>query len=410
MADFRVKTPAVDPTAFAEVLQRKAQMEQQQLNIETERKQGRFKRILEAVQGGQAIAANMVDLATKRNELEATRKQQKAQQELTDLVGEPSTLPPSSDPKLDAIMQANFKAEREKRLIQSLSQAAPKDFNKALLDEKLGSPEKQFAPQQASIEFADGSIKPATFKGGKYYYANTDVLIPPSDIAGRGFGLVPVTNSDGSVSYVSRSTAQKAGTVSTATEKTSIVDNKPLKTSINQLQTSEVGRLEKLKEDFNVDPAVKAAITKQGDYKIASGAVETQNWVGDAAMISVAAKGLGRDVGNLSAEEQERYKTSPELIRKVKNKWSRWTTGIIPPQDREDFREALRVAEAKNNEVLDKKIDTYGRVAANRIKSLDPEFAKSYLYEKSPSTELKPIEQMTLEELEAEEKRLTGKK
>lgn len=384
MADFRVRTPALDPTALATLLQRKAAMEQEQKNIDRKRRDDQLAHITDAVAAGQTLASNMMKLAEQRS-------QKKGLEDLNTLINTPEIPAPTAssfalaDKGTFGVQpspeQEQAVKSRDAAFLSALVRANPEAGTKALLSSKMGADEKSFAPQQAAIEFTDGSIKPATFRNGKYYYPNTDELIPPSAIAGKGYGLVPMKRADGSVVYVSRSTARELGLNSSAPDSPDVVNKKPVKTAINQLETGEVERLEKTKEDFNVDPAVKAALAKQGDYEIASGAIDTENWVGDAALISIAAKGLGRDVGALSDVEQQRYKTSPAFISRVRTNWSKWTKGIIPPEDRETFREALRIAREKNDHIVQLKRDAYGRVASSRVKGLDPEFAKSYIYD-----------------------------
>jgi hypothetical protein len=259
-----------------------------------------------------------------------------------------------------------------------------------LLAKLLPTQEKSYAPQQAYLEGKDGKAIPATFKDGKYYYANTENLIPPDEMKGKAYRVIAEQNADGSWDYKSGANAKLVNTGSTAPESPAIVNNKPLKTNINQLQKGEVERLEKLKEDFNSNPAIKSVIAKQSELEATLAVVKIGNWVGDAALLSNAAKGMGRDVGNLSVDEQERYRFSPELVANVRSRWSRWTTGVIPEEDRELFKEALRVMREKNDDLLNKQRDKYGRIATHRVKDIDPEFAKNYIYDTESLSDDKP--------------------
>lgn len=383
----------IDPTSIATVMQRRAAMEfEQNQAARTERGQ-QVTRLLEAVTTGQKIASNMMDLAEKRREVKATNT-------ISGIMKEPV-----ADPTLSPT--------RSQRMLDAISQRSPKEFDKSMLEAANPDKERGFAPQQASIELKNGKITPAAFINGKYYYPNSDEIIPPEEIAGKGYGLVPMQNADGSVTYVSRSTARGLGKQSTAPDAPAIIDKKPVKNAVNMLEKGEVDRLDKLKEDFNADLAVKTALSKQADYQMAKSVVGIGNWVGDAAVLSVAAKGLGRDVGNLSEQEQNRYRLSPAIWEGIKTKANLWAKGIIRPEDREAFKEAVRVMDEKNEDILNKKLGVYSRTAKTRIKNLDEDFAKNYLYDQRPSNKdlsSKPIEEMSLEELDAEEKRIMGSK
>lgn len=402
MADFKTRTPAIDPMAFANVLQRKAQMEQEQINKEIDRKNDRFKRITDAVIAGQTIASNMMTLADKRNEMKQKKLEQEAQANIADIASRPPAIPteePSLDPKVNQQRMEALAAERQRELMSNIARSkSAEKYNEALIEKALP---KTDSLRGNALDSGNLSVK---FKGEKerrqvkgtydkinrrlYDWTGKDITDQVEDVA-PAFAPYAAQLGSGEIDFRERTPGER---VSTASDQPDKVDGKTLKTNVNQLHKLEVERLEKLKEDFNTDKAVSAALTKQGDYEVASAAIETGNWVGDAALISVAAKGLGRDVGNLSAEEQERYRASPQIIQKIKSKISRWTQGIIPEEDREAFREALRVAREKNDYIIEKKRDIYGRTAANRIKDLDPEFAKSYIYEYNPLTEKKDID------------------
>jgi len=180
-------------------------------------------------------------------------------------------------------------------------------------------------------------------------------------------------------------------------------------TSLAQLTPTEASVLEKTKEDFNTDEAAKVSRTKQADYDMADSVVGIGNWVGDAAVLSVAAKGLGRDVGNLSTEEQRRYRMSPAILDMIKTKANLWSQGIIRPEDRDAFKEAIRVMKQKNLDILNAKRETYGKLAETRVPNIDATFARNYIYEPAtmtqfdaqPRTGLTPEKKARMEELRA---------
>lgn len=137
MADFRVKDSSIDPMAFANVLQRKAQMEQAQANADREHKDNRLKRITDAVQAGQSIAMNMMTIAEKRGDVKKQKTEAEGQQELIGLFKEPTSVNPA-DP-MAKVMQPAFEADRNKRFMQALVKANLPDTTKALLEQKFES-------------------------------------------------------------------------------------------------------------------------------------------------------------------------------------------------------------------------------------------------------------------------------
>src|SRR4051812_14588679 len=93
--DFRVQTPSIKPTAFADVLQRKQNAEDANMRAEEQRKNDRLKRVLEAVQGGQMIATNMMNMAQKRQELKDQQSMSAGQDKVTTILSSPAPQPPA---------------------------------------------------------------------------------------------------------------------------------------------------------------------------------------------------------------------------------------------------------------------------------------------------------------------------
>src|SRR5262245_42091975 len=102
MADFRTKTSNIDPQAFANVLQRKAEMEQAQINQEQQQEKSRGKRLLDAVVAGQTIASNMLTIAEKRSKAAQNEREQEAQAKISELAAMPPAVP-SQEPSLDPL-------------------------------------------------------------------------------------------------------------------------------------------------------------------------------------------------------------------------------------------------------------------------------------------------------------------
>lgn len=149
--NFDVKTPAIDPRAFAEVLQHKQNAEDANMRADEERRNGRLSRILAAVQGGQQIAAGMMNLAEKREDLKAKKLAAEGQQGLIGIAGEPTP----TDPTL--------LAEQEKRRRQNLIKA-----NMAAMTSQMAKseyPDSQAALerfQQSALEIKDEQGRPIT--------------------------------------------------------------------------------------------------------------------------------------------------------------------------------------------------------------------------------------------------------
>lgn len=154
MADFRVRTPAIDPTAFANVLQRKQQMENEQQRYEQERKDNRLKRITDAIMAGQNIASNMLTIADKRGELKKKQSEAEGRQQLQELFLEPDTLPESNP--LKEQMDPMFKADRDKRFMEAI-------IKSGLPVEKLlemRSPKKTGGKYNTTLEMENGDLIP----------------------------------------------------------------------------------------------------------------------------------------------------------------------------------------------------------------------------------------------------------
>jgi hypothetical protein len=153
--DFRVQTPAIDPTAFATVLQRRRQIEDQNSQAEQERKDNRLTRILAAVQGGQAIAKNMMDLADKRSQsqgraaLEGIMTSPEPQppapmaQSSMAPTSEPFPVAPSTEQVQD---YSNAVTDRRKRLLSALVQANPDEVTKQMAQMAFPEASKGVAP------------------------------------------------------------------------------------------------------------------------------------------------------------------------------------------------------------------------------------------------------------------------
>lgn len=322
--DFTNKTPAVSPTAVAELLQRKAQIENSEQN-------DRFTRMLEAIKTGQGIATSMVNIAdanAKRHGVAAA-----------------SNILKSPVPADQAGQE-----DRTRRLAGALLQGAGSAGAEKLLD-NLTDPalqgNKGFAPQQGGLEVIDKDNKhqviPAVFKNGQYYFANTDKLIPPEIIVGRGLGGLPVTTGNGSVDLVSRTTGSTINTVSTQNapvpekEKGTVSD-------LNRLEKNDRERVFGDIKEAQADPLIVKGREALRPLSIMRTAIVNNNRVLIDRMGGLFHKAATNDSGNLSAYEQ-RDPQIRAIFERLKNAGSMWAKGVPSEQTRKELLQSLDSAE-----------------------------------------------------------------
>ncbi len=93
--DFTVKTPSINPTAIAELMQRKQEIENKQNQQALENYNDRSKRLVDAITTGQQVASNMLNLAEKRQLLNTQASQAAGQQAVQNIVASPTPQPPA---------------------------------------------------------------------------------------------------------------------------------------------------------------------------------------------------------------------------------------------------------------------------------------------------------------------------
>lgn len=347
MADFRTRTPAVDPQAFANVLQRKAQMEQEQLNIERREKQERFKRFTDAVIAGQTIASNMLTVAEKRNQLSQEQNRQAALKNYNELSNKPIPTPElptdlnEMTPEGLARRKADMVTSRAKQLESLLLEAAGPE-KAAEYKLKQLNPNKGFAPQQSSVELSNGKIIPAAFINGKFYYPNTSTEIPPDEIVGKGYGLVPITDSEGNVKMVSRSTAKALGKVGTASGEVP-ESKKETVSSVFELPkekaTAARERIESIKNDKDYTDEI-SKINQAARLEIATRA---KNFTIDEKLGASLARLFG-DAGNISIIEQSTGRENRQIFEQGKQAYQRYIKdGTLTEENRKSIQAAMAV-------------------------------------------------------------------
>lgn len=371
----------VPTAAIIQAYQQKALAEQKSKQEAEAAKEQQWVDTAKIVQAG-------ADMVTKMTEQSKLRAQEDAFKAATLWAGKKNEIDSSTGATFGESPQYNPTLEA------FLAKSNPEEYQKAKIKSMLEgmNPNRSGRDFQLMNYYLKGQQIPTTINYDKT--ANKGYSLTGQDITASLEGAIPawapatVTTNEG-VNMVPRIPGQFSATSATPGKGEKI-------TSINQLSPKETEILEKTKEDFNkiAEPLIK----KQADLDMVLSAVDTGNWVGDAAILSNAAKGLARDVGALSEPEQVRYMIPPSLIRKVKNRWSVWSKGVIPEKDREDFRAAVAAARRVNDGILSTRIKTFGNQAINRTKrasgmTLDPKFAESYMYE-APETAQSEVPQI----------------
>ncbi len=188
--DFTVKTPAVNPEAFANVLQRKRQIENEQNQQALNNYNDKMKRISDAIMAGQTVANNALTLAEKRQTLAdqrtASAGQAKVQQILTSPEPQAPT-PTASSSMLPAAgtfpvqpspeQTQSFEAQKAKR-INDLKAALIQSDRKGVTDiyaKQMFNPEKPTMSLEPQDVMVDGVRTKAAFNKANlaYYDVNT---------------------------------------------------------------------------------------------------------------------------------------------------------------------------------------------------------------------------------------------
>jgi hypothetical protein len=129
------------------------------MRADEERKNGRLKRILEAVQGGQSIATGMLNIAEKRQDVAAKKKAVESVQAIQDISKEPTDVMQPAGPEV----QKAYKDSRQQRLEAAFAGAEPKEYVEAKMKQSMSSNDptnKRY--QQSALEIKDSQGRPTT--------------------------------------------------------------------------------------------------------------------------------------------------------------------------------------------------------------------------------------------------------
>lgn len=399
--DYNFK-PSLDVASIAQLMQKKALAEQDQKNFDRQQK---LKEIEFAVQTGTSLAKGMVELSKQRQQKEfadalASTRMTPGQEtpgamqqptmdrpDVTKMVGgnngpmtvaqgvpqddgtvtpaleqAPSTMGPPTDNPTSTAIRAG-------------ANAAPQQFADAYAGQQFPNPQQMgmYGSGVPVVNKQTGERAFAQFGKDGSVFVNGHKLEP--DQVGtwdREYAPQAIETTGG----VYMAPKLPGSTVSTAGQN---YDQKKGKVSRDQLTVPEATHLDRVKASLEKDTVYEKMAARHTDLQQATANLDTANWVGDATIPSLLAKGLGKDAGALSDQDQKRYNVSPEVWRRIKTKINRWTEGTLTPEDRGDIREALRVADEKNKDLMNKRFEIYEGKARAGVKNVNKEFMHSYL-------------------------------
>jgi hypothetical protein len=268
---------------------------------------------------------------------------------------------------------------QENALLSSAVMVNPDAAAKEILNREFAT-DKSFAPQQGAIELTDGRVIPAILRGGKYYYPNTDTVIPPETISGKGYKqtIISDPNSGNLVGVSGTGSGNVTGITSPSPAK-----KNELKNDWTQLTPLRKKAVDEAKAQFDSSQTVTAMTSRLQKFDETRALLETKNWVGDAALGAFVARTVATEVGNLNQQEQEIYRMSPEIIRNLKTKANRWMKGVITEEDRADIEKVVNIAEAKTIANLNREAEFHTKRLHARMKDVDPAFIKSNIYDEA---------------------------
>lgn len=383
--DFRPQRQ-IDPMAIVNALAEKRRAEaqlQEQKNFEEQRKYQNIKDVV-----GSITNLTQGIITASRENLKASARRSLAEMLTTkeDLVptGEGGTAKVSGMEVPVAQMgtvgeQPGFLPKAQGLAIKAGIKGSEEGLAEQLFPKPSSTQEKDFAPQQASLELKNGEIAAATFKNGKYYYANTDEVIPPKEMAGKGYGLVPVTNADGSKSFVSRTTARKLGNIDTSaapipkSKLGKVTDlNDPLIQGADRKEI--ITQLNKVK----ADPIVKGAVKMIPMLDNVERYLKEDNKVALDRLGGLTQKMIALDSGNLAAWEQ-RDPGSRDYISRLKQFASMASEGKLAPKNKEELIKVLTIT--RDN--LKTNVETSAGASIDSLVEIYPQLNKEAMYKKT---------------------------
>lgn len=406
-----------DKTPYGEVFNALANksVKEQQMNLEAEKnRRSRVQFVMDAAKAGQDMAASAVATSAARQKAEfdkinnpyiteqnrvkteSDRNKLSAEQALGNELykaeaaknNRPITNSPiqqfGADGQPTTSVQPTYGStpmgeavDAKANILRTAAQANPAKAGEAIIENsfpKQITGSKTSSPQRLTLPDGNSVVGYYSYVDNQYHYsgADGDTIAPTGTMP--AYAPVAIPNSGGGVNI----TPRVPGQASSASE--GLNQQTGTKTTVGSYQKGELDRLDDRKKALENDEIFKKVQGRQSDLAIARSALDTNNWVGNATLLSSLAKGLGRDTGNLAAQEQERYQTSPAVIRRIATKATRWAAGDITQADKEDIREALRIADLKAKDLADRRASLYVNQGMRAVKNGDEDFIRNYIY------------------------------
>lgn len=346
--DFSVRTPATPPTAFADVLQRRKALELQIEQDNRNKRQQRFKGIIDAIEAGQRIASNALENAD-------ARQKKKGRKRLQSLLQQPEPefvlSPEERQRRLD---------QRRKDITSAAQQASPKEFEKRIAEQAIPTKTTKGTPPRSTeslgvFKLLDGDFgdpkSPAAIEGMKAFVQNLE----PS-------GIKFTDNRTGEEKLYNPVTDQTI-VLPTAAEKGTVKI-----TSLEQLDA--LPPVRRKRTEKVVDDTLKAVqtdkvITRLRQAELDADAlkniiVEARNNPAAVPIIPFRTiRAIAQEVGNLNKSEVERGGGNQAVWAKIRRFAKTGFTGNLPTQDLEDFFNLAQIAQEKSGKQLAREEDKH---------------------------------------------------
>lgn len=311
--DFSVKTDSAILAAFQNASQQRLQQQQ----LDEQKKVNDFNQILQTSEAVGGLVSNMVQAAEKR----------KAAQLIND--AKKITVDPTST-----------EAQRKEAQFNIANTLAPKELGQQAAQSLY--PQNQSTrdpfPQQGSLEVKGANGKnqmvAATFRNGQYYYPNTDTLIPPESIVGKGYGLTPVVSGSGATNMVSRTSGSPLATVSSK-DATIPEEKRGTVTELTGLEKNDRTRAFQMIDTAKDDPIIRSNRTALKTVQGLRKAIENNDKVAMDRMGGLMQKVIAQDSGNLAQWEQ-RDPNSRAALDRLQN-WISFTVQGKPTEETKEM-------------------------------------------------------------------------
>lgn len=380
MADFRTRTQSIDPMAFANVLQRKAAMEQEQKNLDRTRKDNQIKGLMDAVVQGQTIASNMMTLAEKRGKKEG-------QADLAKLMTAPEPAVPTPAASSSAIGNEPFRVQpspeqmsgyseqvtnRKKDILNALVRANPDEASEQMLKSALGGSELKGKEQVHYLTLDDGTTVVSRFDttGDGFKDINGKPLTDDvmSRIVNRTYaGQFLEDPTTGLQRFGNKSTGQVTDTTSESNQ--NLGDLSDPDNALINLRTKSPKVYEKVSTILeSTSPAKNAKLETLVGAAASSTAAKailldpTPSEVGLASLGFHMARASGSN-SQLSDAERETFQEPMAFLEKVKNKGWKFVKGDLSPKMRRDLLRLNSLLERKSTVQAQRMLSTEKRRA-----------------------------------------------